>query len=335
MIKAVVLLGATLLSPTSLCCGQDTAVTKEIRLPITLQGDQRTELRARVEGYVAEVHVDIGDRVTADQVLVTLDAPELEADVRRRQQIVLQSQANLGVAEGAVRTAEARLRQAASARDEQAAMKQLRSRELDRYRMLVQGGAVQREKLDEAEFAVMAVDAAVAKIEADVEAARADIEAAKSEVAFARSGIEVSKAELAHAVAQDQLRQIKSSFDALVTDRTVDPGQLVSPGSMMGAPLLVVEKVDVLRGVMTIPADEAVLVKVGDSVTLTGFGDAPAQSPDGQTPIVSRLSHSLDETTRTMRIEIDLKNPFDAKNQRYAFLSGQYGSATIHLNQQR
>ena len=214
-------------------------------------------------------------------------------------------------------------------------MKQLRASEFQRYQMLVQGGAVQREKLDEAQFAVMAVDAAVAKIEADVAAAKADIEAAKSEVAFARSGIEVAKAELAHAVAQDQLREIKAPFDGLVTDRTVDRGQLVSPGSMMGAPLLVVEKVDVLRGVMTVPAEEAALVTIGDSVSLSGFGDATAKAPDGKAPIVSRLSHSLDEKTRTMRIEIDLQNPFDTKTKRYNLLSGQYGSATIYLGKKR
>lgn len=49
--------------------------TSAIRLPMTLDGDQRTELYARVEGYVAEVHADIGDRVTKGQLLVSLDAP--------------------------------------------------------------------------------------------------------------------------------------------------------------------------------------------------------------------------------------------------------------------
>ena len=319
----------------SACFGQGVASQTEIRLPMTLEGDQRTELRARVEGYVSEVHVDIGDRVTAGQLLVSLDAPELEAEVRRRQQMVLQAQAHLGVAQGSVRTAEARMRQAASSRDEQAAMKQLRMSELQRYQTLVQRGAVQSEKLDEANYAVMAVDAAVIKIEADVDAAQADIEAAKNEVAFAKSGIEVAKAELAHAIAQDELREIKAPFNGLVTDRTVDPGQLVSPGSMTGAPLLVVEKVDVLRGVMTVPAEEAALVRIGDTVSLSGFGNTTAKAPDGKAPVVSRLSQSLDAKTRTMRIEIDLQNPYDEKAKSYDLLSGQYGSATIHVGKKR
>ena len=57
---------------------------KTVRLPVTLEGDLKTELRARIEGYVAIVHGDIGERVTKGKVLVTLDAPELEATVQRR-----------------------------------------------------------------------------------------------------------------------------------------------------------------------------------------------------------------------------------------------------------
>jgi multidrug resistance efflux pump len=308
---------------------QDAAKTG-VQLPITLEADQHSELRARVEGYVAQIHVDIGDRVTKGQLLVTLDAPELQADVRRREQMVLQAQASLGVARGRIATAEARLRQAASARDEQAALRKLRVSERDRYSVLVRGGAVQKEKLEEAEYAVLAVDAAVAKIEADVQAAQADVGAAKNEFDFSKSGIEVAKAELAHAVAQDQLREIKAPFSGLVTDRSVDAGELVSPGNVMGKPLLVIEHVDVLRGVMTVPAVEASLIHVGHLVTLTGFETGgEVKSPDGGALKVSRVSQSLNMKTRTMRVEIDLKNSYDEKKGRYQFLSGQYGSALV------
>lgn len=317
------------------CCGQASAQSApktEIRLPMTLSADQRTELHARIEGYVGKVHVDIGDHVTPGQVLVTLDAPELQADVLRRQQLVKQAEANLGVAKAAVLTAEAQLRQAGSARKEQEALKQLRVTERDRYAELVRGGAVQKEKADEAQYALLAVEAAVARIEADVEAARAKVVAAQNEVDAAKVGIQVAQAELTHALSQDGLREIKAPFAGLVTDRQVDPGRLVSRGAMTGHPLLVVEKVDVLRGVMTVPALEAPLVHVGDAVKLTGFGNgAAATSPEGSPPKVSRLSQSLDKKTRTMRIEIDLQNTLDEKTGRYKFLSGQYGMATVTL----
>jgi multidrug resistance efflux pump len=302
----------------------------EVRLPITLEADQRTELLARVEGYVAEVHVDIGDRVSKGQVLVSLQAPELEAEVRRRREMVVQAQANLAVAEGRVVIARANLRQVGATRDKQEALRKLRLSERDRYAALVRDGAVQEEKLEEAEFALMVVDAAVAKIDADVVAADADIGAAKNEVEFAKSGIEVAKAELAYAEAQDQLREIRSPFSGLVTARNLDRGQLVSPGNVERKPLLVVEKVDVLRGVMTVPANEATLIHVDDAVSLIGFGDGGgAKAPDGGQLRVSRVSQSLDKMTRTMRVEIDLKNDCDEQTGRYSFLSGQYGSASV------
>jgi len=302
----------------------------EIRLPITLEGDQRTELHARVEGYIAQVHVDIGDRVRKGDLLVTLDAPELEAELRRREQMLMQAQAELGVAKGKIAVAEARLIQTDASRKEQAAMKQLRVSERDRYAVLVQGGAVQREKLEEAEYGVMAVDAAIARIDANEAAARADVSAANSEFAFAQSGIQVAKAEMESASTQDSLRQIIAPFDGLITARDVDDGQLVSPGTLSNAPLLVIEHVDVLRGVMTIPADQADRVRVGDQVTLIKFsGGDKAKSRDGETLSVSRIGQSLNQKTRTMRVEIDIKNPFDQSKGRYQFLSGQYGLATL------
>ena len=317
-------------SPRAGAQGDDSESGRTIQLPITLEGDQRTELRSRIEGYVAVVHVDIGDRVSAGQLLVTLDAPELEADVRRRQQMVLQAESNAQVAKGRIATARSKLRQAEAARAEQDALKQLRISERDRYATLVRGGAVQREKLEEAEYAVMAVDAAVAKIDADVEAAKTDIVAAESEYEYAISGIEVAKAELAHASAQDRLRQINAPFAGIVTDRGVDPGQLVSPGDMSGRPLLVVEKVDVLRGVMSVPAGEAGLIRIGDPVVLIGFdASMRVSAPDDGQLRVSRMAQSLNPKTRTMRVEIDLRNDYNEKISRYPLLSGQYGSARI------
>ncbi len=325
--RFVILATALALSPMPSIVAQDKT---EIRLPITLEADQRTECRARVEGYVAKIHVDIGDRVTAGQVLVNLDAPELEADVRRRKQMVKQAEANLGVAQGAVATAKANLRQAESARQEQLAMKQLRMTERMRYERLVGGGAVQRGKLEEAQFAVMAVDAAIAKTDADIAAATANVDAAKNEVEYKRSGIEVAKAELSHAESQDQLREIVAPFAGLVTGRNVDPGRLVSPGNMTGTPLLVIEKIDVLRGVMDVPAEEAAMVRVGNTVTLSDFRmEGTAKTPSGGDLKVSRMSQSLEMKTRTMRVEIDLQNEYNESTGRYQFLIGQYGSATV------
>ena len=302
----------------------------KVQLPIILEGDLKTELRARVEGYVADVHGDIGERVMKGKVLVTLDAPELEATVLRRQRMLQQAEAKLSVSEGMVEIAKAKLSQAQSARQEQQALLNLKVSVRDRYHALVDGGAVQREMLDEAVFAVSAVTAAIAKVDADIAAAQADVGAAVNEVEYAQSGIEVAKAELSHALAQDQLRQIKAPFDGIITERSVDPGQLVSPGNVNGKPLLVIEHVEVMRGILTVPAADAAVVQIGDPVQLIGFPETGKVTGPGGEPLkVSRISQTLDMTTRTMRVEIDLQNTFDEKTGRYQFLSGQYGAASV------
>ncbi len=303
---------------------------KTVRLPVTLEGDLKTELRPRIEGYVAIVHGDIGERVTKGKVLVTLDAPELEATVQRRQKMLSQAEASLSVSKGMIEIAKAKLSQTQSARQEQQALLNLKVSIRDRYNVLVDGGAVQREMLDEAIFAVSAVTAAIGKADADIAAAQADVGAAINEVEFAESGIQVAKAELSHAVAQEQFRQIKAPFDGIITERSVDPGQLVSPGNINGKSLLVIEHVDVLRGVLTVPAEDAAMVRQGDLVKLIDFPGADKMTAPGGGPLkVSRVSQTLDMKTRTMRVEIDLQNVFDEKTGRYRFLSGQYGAASV------
>ena len=101
---------------------------------------------------------------------------------------------------------------------------------------------------------------------------------------------------------------------------------------MMGSPLMVVQKIDVLRGVMTVPAEEAALVRIGNTVTLSGFNmNGETKAPGGGELKVSRISQSLEMNTRTMRVEIDLQNGYNDSEGRYQFLIGQYGSATVNV----
>lgn len=55
-------------------------VSKALKLPAELYPWERSEIYAKVEGYVKELKVDIGDRVKRNQILVVLDAPEVSAD---------------------------------------------------------------------------------------------------------------------------------------------------------------------------------------------------------------------------------------------------------------
>ena len=69
---------------------------------------QEIEVHAKVAGYLKSISVDVGDRVTAGQLLAVLEIPELqddmatdEASVKRSSEEVNRAQADIGRAESA------------------------------------------------------------------------------------------------------------------------------------------------------------------------------------------------------------------------------------------
>lgn len=52
-----------------------------LKLAGELKPDQQTELFAKVNSYVRNIRVDIGDKVSAGQILVVLEAPEIQSQV--------------------------------------------------------------------------------------------------------------------------------------------------------------------------------------------------------------------------------------------------------------
>ena len=55
----------------------DTSIAKSIELPAELLPYEQSQLFARVQGYVKDMKVDIGDKVHRGQILVLIEAPEL------------------------------------------------------------------------------------------------------------------------------------------------------------------------------------------------------------------------------------------------------------------
>ncbi len=56
----------------------NTQVNKSIELSAELLPYEKADLAARVEGYVKDIRVDIGDRVSRGQTLAVIDAPEMQ-----------------------------------------------------------------------------------------------------------------------------------------------------------------------------------------------------------------------------------------------------------------
>lgn len=96
--------------------------------------------------------------------------------------------------------------------------------------------------------------------------------------------------------------KITAPFDGVVTDRMVHPGALVGPGNDMA--LLVIQQVSHLRLVVPVPEEDVSGIVNGAQVSF----QVPAWPERSFSGTVARISHALDQKTRTMAIELDVMN---------------------------
>lgn len=96
--------------------------------------------------------------------------------------------------------------------------------------------------------------------------------------------------------------KISAPFDGVVTDRMVHPGALIGPGN--DSALLVIQQVSHLRLVVPVPEENVGGIMHGATVPF----QVPAWPERSYTGAIARISHALDQKTRTMAVELDVLN---------------------------
>ncbi len=96
--------------------------------------------------------------------------------------------------------------------------------------------------------------------------------------------------------------RITAPFDGVVTDRLVHPGALVGPGA--DPVLLIIQEVSHLRLVVAVPEENIGGIVKGARVEF----HVPAFTERTYSGNVARVSHVLDQKTRTMAVELDVFN---------------------------
>lgn len=267
------------------------AITRVSTQPASVHPFHEAQLAARVSGYVEHVEVDIGDTVVAGQVLAQLSVPELHASIHRMQaEIKLQRwQIKSAIAAELAAQAELSSRQSAAKRVTQ----------------LAESGAVTERAADEARTRL--------------DAAQAALEDVKSRLGTAKASIDVARSSLSELETRLEFATLRAPFDGIVTDRRVDPGDLVGPHDL--TPLFTVVQLSTVRLRLVLPERDVAFVDPGDPVTFVS--DAIA----GQTfsGTISRISRTLDPKTRSMAVEADLPNP------QLHLMAGMFGMATVEL----
>lgn len=128
---------------------------------------------------------------------------------------------------------------------------------------------------------------------------RAQVEAASNNVGAARAAL--------HSVTQlEAYLEIRAPFDGVVTVRNLHPGALVGPVSgVAGAqPIVQIEDLHRLRLVVPVPEAYVAGMKTGQQVAF----NVPAYPGRTFRAPVARISHDINQNTRTMAVELDLRN---------------------------
>jgi RND family efflux transporter MFP subunit len=256
-----------------------------LTLPATVSAWEETPIYAQVAGYMDRMRVDIGSRVRKGDVMAHIAVPELQQSL-----------------------ADAR------ARLEQAQASELQAEQSYHLKQLSYQRLAQVRKSDP-DFV-----------------AQQDLDTASTESQVARGALQLAKASVNSAMAQIgrlealvQYSTIRAPFSGVVTQRSVNPGDLIqnSSSSNTGAlPLFTVSRTDVVRVFLAVPEREVSFVDRGAPVTMQ-FDALPGRVFSGT---ITRFAGALDPQSRTMRVEVDLPNP------KGVLKAGMFGSATVRLH---
>ncbi len=246
----------------------------ELVLPGNIQAVTEAPILARAEGYVLHRYVDIGDRVTAGQLLAEVEAPDLDQQVRQAQAAVVQSQADL--------------ERASAALEQGKANESIAKVTASRWDNLVKRGAVSKQENDQ--------------YQAQYQAQAANVKALERAVDAAKGNIVAMQANVGRLSEMQGYLKVRAPFAGVVTLRNIDVGTLVNTGSTM---LFRIAQTNLLRTYLNVPQANASDVHVGQMASL-----ATPELPERKfTGAVTRTANAMDPSSRTLLVEIQVPNP--------------------------
>jgi HlyD family secretion protein len=300
-------------------------IHREVGQPGLIQAFERTPIVARIPGYVLKWNVDIGDPIHQGEVLAELWVPEMVSELRLREQQVQLAQKTLAMAEARVATAKARVQEAEASQGRAEANHNYWKSQSARFTKLVSDSVLDKQTQEETLNQFRAASAGRAEAAAKVESARALQREQESARDKAEVDIRVADADRQRQADLVGYARLTAPFDGVVTQRNVNTRQLVQPGAGTQADVLyVVERIDTVRVMVSVPENDAAWVRIGAPATVR----IQALTGKAFKGTVTRTAASLNRTTRTLPVEIDLPNPEQPQVGRQ-LKSGMYAYATI------
>ncbi len=307
-------------------------IVRVVGQPGFVEAYEQSSIFAKITGFIEQWKVDIGDKVTKNQLLASIYVPELieehklkQATVSLDEILVAQARKMVDVADGQWKAAIAKVQQAQSDVGRfQAEVDRWKS-ETTRLAALVEQRVVDKQVQDESirqlksnEASRDAARSAVLVADAERVAQAAALAKAQVDVQAAQARVVVSMAAEKRLAALVSYLKLNSPYEGIVVVRNANTGDFVqgttgdqtassmSPdqSSSKGSPVYVIARTDIVRIFVDIPEMDANFVQKGTEaeVRVQAFQDLKIPAS------VTRTSWALNVRTRTLRAEIDLPN---------------------------
>jgi HlyD family secretion protein len=249
----------------------------ELTLPGQTEAFDFAKLYPRATGYVAERRVDIGSRVHAGDLLLRIEAPDLDQQLEQARAQLGQNQAAVLQAQAQVQSAEANTKLA----------------NVTKYRETTLAGQGWETKQN--------ADNATANFSVQT----AGIANAEAGVAVALANLKAQQATVDRLQALTAFEQVKAPFGGVITARNVDKGDLLTQDSSGGSPMFSIARDDVLRIAVYVPQSSAIGIHDGVEAQVT-VPEMPGRVFKGR---VARSAVALQAASRSMLTEVDVANP--------------------------
>lgn len=265
----------------------------------------KIEVASKVNGRVAWIGVDKGDRVKAGQTLVRLEDDEYRAQVTQMRGQLANLEAKLqqalnGSRPQEIAKARADVNQAkADLSDSKAS--------LDRTRQLTQEGVLSKQALDDAQAKYDADIAKVASLQHTLDLSvlgprKEEIDQIRGQIEQARGALEYAQTTLDNTV-------IKAPVSGTILDRNVEKGEFITTGFVgdKGAKGYIVTMADLndLQVELDIPQSD--FPKLGPEqkgiVTTDAYPDRKYQG------FVQQVSPEADRAKATVQVKVKIRNP--------------------------
>jgi multidrug resistance efflux pump len=278
---------------------EETTIQHTISAQAILYPRQQAAIVPKISAPVQRFLVKRGSKVRQGQLLAVLENRDLSAAAQENKGSYEQAQATYetttatGLPEE-IRKAEADAQQAKQVLDAQEKVFQSRQELFDQ-------GALPRKELDQSR-----VDVTQARNQSEITKKHLDalMAVGKQQALKSAAGqLESAKGKFLGSQAQLGYSEIRSPIDGVITDRPLYPGEMAAAGTA----LLTVMDVSSVIAKAHIPQNDAAVLKVGDTGTMTVPGiEEPIEGK------VTVVSPALDPNSTTVEVWLEAKNPKQA-----------------------